>query len=57
MLQERRLREEKPAGFTRVVRRTSNGSYTSILMSHINDETDHFLIITDHGRARVSFQL
>ena len=57
MLYERRLYEEKPAGFTPVVRRTSHGSYTSTLMSHINDEPDHLLIITHQGRIRVAFSL
>lgn len=57
MLYERRLREEKPADFKPVVRRTSNGSYASTLMSHINDEADHLLVITLQARLRDAFQL
>ena len=57
MLHECRLRKEKPAGFTPVVRRTSNDSYVSTLMSYINDEADHLPAITRQAHARVSFQL
>ena len=57
MLHECRLRKEKPAGFTPVVRRTSNDSYVSTLMSYINDEADHLLVIAHQGRARAIFLL
>ena len=49
--------EEKPAGFTPIVRRIFNDSYVSNLMSHINDEADHMLVITHQGRIRVEVQL